>query len=442
MGLEDLAQEMVDSSRIDFDKEFPMYGWQLDAFHSDSRYLVPVIGRRGGKTWWAALILVIRAWGTKGDYMIITPQWSQGDMTWKYVMNILRTHWSEMVFKIRYDKREIELKNGSFIAWKSADNPDSLRGYGPSGVIFDEFRYVKEEAWQIIRPALMDTRAWVIFISTPAGKNNLFYKFWKRGMDESNNDWWSCGYRNPDRGIPSYENPYLMDNDIDEIKEDMNEQMIDQEIEAMFLDDVGKALRVPGDIIGASEWMTDPDPNKQYVMGADLGKHEDYTVVFIMDYDGNVVHGERWRLIDWVTTPQKIRAIQQSWGNAPLLVDATGVGDAVFDYLIQAGVNCVPYKMSTNSAKNNIIVTLSQGLENKRIKLPNPEKHDVIKQLLKELDIFTYEISKTGNVIYGAPEGEHDDTVIALALTWYMAGAGARVEGLGEVWKDEWNEIF
>lgn len=444
MSLEDIARDLVQSELIDFDTEFPEYGWQLDASSSMSRFVVPVVGRRGGKTWWAAKKMMERAWKTKGDYMVVVPQFSQGDMTWKYAMNILRKNWSKIVHKIRYDKREIEMKNGSFVMWKSADNPDSLRGYGPNGVIFDEFRYVKEEAWQILRPALMDTRGWAIFISTPAGKNNLFYKFWKRGMDEHNRAWWSCGYRNPDRGVPTYENPYLEDTDIAEIKEDMNEQMILQELEARFLDDVGKALKVPGDIIGASEWLDGPEDGKQYVMGADLGKHEDYTVVFVMDYDGNVVWGDRWRLIDWVTSPMKIKAIQEHWQNAPLLVDATGVGDAVFDYLVEAGVNCQPYRMSTNAAKNNIIVTLSQGLENKRIKLPNPNSHDVVRVLLNELDVFTYEISKSGNVLYGAPEGDqyHDDTVIALALTYFMASRGSMTVTLNDVWEDDWDDVM
>ncbi|MCR4398946.1 MAG: hypothetical protein NUV93_08290, partial [Firmicutes bacterium] len=50
-------------------------------------------------------------------------------------------------------------------------------------------------------------------------------------------------------------------------------------------------------------------------------------------------------------------------------------------------------------------------------KFGNRRVHD----LLNELEAFEYEISRAGNVKYGAPEGQHDDCVISLALAVWAA---------------------
>jgi len=39
--------------------------------------------------------------------------------------------------------------------------------------------------------------------------------------------------------------------------------------------------------------------------------------------------------------------------------------------------------------------------------------------LVNELKAFDYEITPSGRMRYGAPEGMHDDCVMALALAWH-----------------------
>jgi hypothetical protein len=45
--------------------------------------------------------------------------------------------------------------------------------------------------------------------------------------------------------------------------------------------------------------------------------------------------------------------------------------------------------------------------------------------LIRELQNFRYSISQSANDIYGARQGEHDDLVLATALTTWMAYRGA-----------------
>ena len=62
-----------------------------------------------------------------------------------------------------------------------------------------------------------------------------------------------------------------------------------------------------------------------------------------------------------------------------------------------------------------LIEHLAVLIERKEISFPD------IKVLISELSAFQYEISRAGNMKYGAPTGLHDDTVIALALASWGA---------------------
>jgi hypothetical protein len=44
--------------------------------------------------------------------------------------------------------------------------------------------------------------------------------------------------------------------------------------------------------------------------------------------------------------------------------------------------------------------------------------------VVAELRQFEYKISPSRNVIYGAPDGAHDDCVISLALVWFAVQSG------------------
>jgi hypothetical protein len=69
----------------------------------------------------------------------------------------------------------------------------------------------------------------------------------------------------------------------------------------------------------------------------------------------------------------------------------------------------------TNASKKDLVENLSIQIENQQISIPN------IPELIAELGLFGYKISPAGVTTYGAPEGYHDDTVIALALaTWFQ----------------------
>ena len=76
------------------------------------------------------------------------------------------------VSKINETNMSFELKNGSTISLKGADNYDSLRGVGLDFLVMDEFADIDPEAWfETLRPTLADKMGSALFIGTPKGMN-------------------------------------------------------------------------------------------------------------------------------------------------------------------------------------------------------------------------------------------------------------------------------
>jgi len=288
--------------------------------------------------------------------------------------------------------------------FKSADNPDSLRSQGVKVLWVDEGAQIAEEAWTLaLRPALMDEKGVAFFTGTPRG-HNWYFKLWTRGQDPSQNDYRSWSF-------PSGSNPYLDPAEIVSFARDMPDLAYRQEVMAEFLEDVGSVFRGVDRIVKGT--LQPPDPSKQYVMGSDLAKHYDFTVMIVLDTDGHLCAFDRFSQLDWVFQRKHIVQLSQLY-NARLLIDSTGVGDPVCDELQRENVRVDGYKF-TNATKKDLIENLSMIIENQRITIPQ------IPELINELKLYGYKTSASGNIQYGAPEGYHDDCVTALALAaWQL----------------------
>jgi phage terminase large subunit len=66
----------------------------------------------------------------------------------------------------------IKYKNGSTWQLVGSDNFNSLVGAPPIGLVFSEYAIANPSAWSYLRPILAQNDGWVIFITTPRGKNH------------------------------------------------------------------------------------------------------------------------------------------------------------------------------------------------------------------------------------------------------------------------------
>lgn len=383
--------------------------FQSEILRDERRFKVLVIPRRHGKTTLAIAKLVMEAIiNPRKVFHYVCPTqrqakqivWSAPDMLKQLVPPAAVDRFNEVEL-ICY------LKNGSQIHVKGADNPDSLRGSNAYGTVLDEFDQMKAEVFQeIYLPIVLANGGWLWVMGTPKGKKGLFEK-----LAIAKNrpvDWHYMLIQASKAGILSKEV-------LDIARSEMTEAAYNQEFECNFLDNAGTLFRrIKENVKGT---ISEPVMGRQYVIGVDLAKYEDWTVLIVLDRTSHeIVYFDRFNKIDWNLQKSKIEALARRYNNAKCRIDATGVGDPVVEDLIRTGITVEPFKI-TSITKKQIVENLVLLLEQDKIKLPD------IPELIDELESFSYELNeRTGHVMYCAPSGKHDDIVIALCLAVWQLG--------------------
>lgn len=67
----------------------------------------------------------------------------------------------------------IEFHTGSVWRIVGSDNPDTLVGAPPAGVVFSEWALANPTAWGLLQPILLENGGWASFITTPRGRNHV-----------------------------------------------------------------------------------------------------------------------------------------------------------------------------------------------------------------------------------------------------------------------------
>ena len=376
----------------------PHHG-QREFHESEAKNRIWIGGRQSGKTWAGsreAVKLCIKS-GSNSVGFIVAPTYWHTTKCWREILRILHPHFGKLVKKVNRADRLIILYPNRHIWFKSADNPDSLRSERLDWAWLDECALIKQEGWNAIEPALMGP---VIMTSTPKGHNWVF-ELWTRGQDKLQRDFESWNF-------PTAINPYYPKDKIERARQLLPDMVFRQEYLAEFIEDIGAVFRNVR--VHIKEVPLSPQKDHRYVVGCDLAKHEDFTVLCALDVGSGELHGfERFSQLDWTFQSKRILDFCGRYNNARLLIDSSGVGDPIYDALRREQVVVDGYKF-TSATKADLIENLSLMLDNDKIAYPD------IPELINELRLFGYETGRTGTVRYRAPEGYHDDTVIALAL--------------------------
>lgn len=322
----------------------------------------------------------------------------------------------EMYDPVVYRRREMPseafLWGGGRVLWRSFDRPGGAIGRGNDLVIVDEAARVRRTImYEEVLPTIGDKGGKILAITTPRGRRNWVAEWTQKAR--AGDPLYAVVHG------PSTENPSPEIKQFVEIaRANMPDTLFRQEIMAEFIEGEGAVFRRILENATVAAWRTEPVPGRSYVVGCDLAKHQDYTVSIAIDGESGECHAlERFHHLDWPLVISRIRNFAEKWG--PVWIDATGVGDPVFDELCAAGVPTVPIKF-TSESKSALVVALTNAMEKSEISYP---KDDV---LIGELESFAYEELPSGKFRYSAPEGMHDDCVMALALAvWGRNRTGA-----------------
>jgi len=197
----------------------------FNEFHNNKkRWSVIIAHRRSGKTTASLNHLQKTALEVKGTKLAyIAP-------TYKMAKNIawdIIKQYSKICPGIEYNESELSVKyaNGSKLTLYGSDYPDSLRGMGFWGVVFDEYSQQPSNIFtEIIRPALADHSGYAIWIGTPKGKND-FYRLYEQAKRDS--DWYSTLLTVEDTNI-------LPEEELIDAKKSMSSDEYNQEFNCSF----------------------------------------------------------------------------------------------------------------------------------------------------------------------------------------------------------------
>lgn len=340
---------------------------------------------------------------------------------------------------------EVRLINGDRVTFFSADQPDNLRGGQYDGVILNEAGFISDldEVWSgPVAAMLLDRAGWAWIMGTPKGKN-AFHKFFLRGLDPETKD----GKPNPWKSyrFPTKTNPFISPEELDRLKDELPQDMFKQEFEAEFLDTGGAVFRGLDSMRMRSEGLELLPQADNCRIGIDVAKHTDFTCLVAIDNTNTVIGFDRFNQLDWSVISQRIEFFCSRY-RGKVVMDASGVGDPVYENLVSKGLVIEPVKF-TNEKKTQMVQNLMLLIEEGVCAVPLPgQTTDPSKDtgnLWSELEAYTYNITPTGRIRYEAPRGFHDDCVTALflassAMPMMMANAFQDydlndVRGVGEI---------
>jgi hypothetical protein len=389
----------------------------LKALDRGIKRAVIVWNRRSGKDKVCFNYMVKRACERVGTYFYFLPEYTQArKVIWDNIDNdgfkMLDHIPKELIKKTNDTTLKIELINGSIIQLLGADTfAKSGVGTNPIGVVLSEYSVNNPEVWNFIRPILAVNGGWAIFNFTPRGQNHAFKLL---EIAKQNTDWfWEV--------LTVNETKVLTPEEIaKERQEGMSEAMIDQEYYCKFIESATSFYKRIDEVCTLQE--AQPNPLHYYQMGVDLAKYQDYTVISVIDLNTfEQVAMERFNQVDWNLQKAKIEAVYHKWGKPIGYIDATGVGDPIVEDLARQGVNLEPIKFNEQNRKD-ILTNLEIKMEQMKVKLLN---NDTLKS---ELSYFQYELTDQGKLKIVVPNGLHDDTVLATALSvWELPNQPMRV---------------
>lgn len=191
-----------------------------------TRFRVVVAGRRFGKTHLSIRELCYYAREPQQEVWYVAPTYRQAkQIVWRKLKHRLQDlRWTK---RVNESELTIELKNGSTIALKGADNADSLRGVGLDFLVMDEFADIDPEAWyEVLRPTLADKQGGALFIGTPKGMGNWAHDLYVMPQ-ENPAQWASYQFTTIDGGNVAPE-------EIEAARRDLDERTFRQEFMATF----------------------------------------------------------------------------------------------------------------------------------------------------------------------------------------------------------------
>lgn len=300
-------------------------GPQMRFWHSPARFRMLSGGIGSGKTWAGALECLRQPAGSAG--MVVTPTSDMSEEPFK----TLRAIAGPAVVEVKRGKgdRFLRLSDGKEIYFRSADNPDRLRGPNLGWFWMDEAGQMKDEyPWNVMigRLRRQPGRGWIT--TTPAGFNWLYDVFIRKGTGDPEIETVIA----PTASNNLHDNP----NFLASVKSRYSSEFARQELEGEFVDFSNSRIR--------REWIMreTPPPGLPVVLGVDLAISQrdgaDYTAIVALSRapDGRifVLDAARDRL-PFHSVLEFIKARAAHWNPVAIAIEAVQYQAAIVQELLR-----------------------------------------------------------------------------------------------------------
>lgn len=427
--------EVIDYEARPHQRELDALIWKRASTGQGPQFLVPVDHRRSGKTagLFNSLVKVCSMPGKfVGQYYYLYPiQKKIREHIWDNP-EILGKFLPTSQVKRKDDQRMvIYFKSGSQLLFDGTDeNPDKHRGGNGKGYVVDEYDDQQKRVFtEIIRPIIEANHGFCVLSGTPHGMLNL-HEAYLAGQDETRPQWWSRilpatnSYTNggnrlvPDDQLKLIENDYYRDGKGSDYAQEYlcNFNQSDRAVfrrveEACILD------------------PEEPQAGRHYRIGCDPALTTDYWVNSVIDlHTFEEVHIERFQPNSTALGEARTEALYRKYNNAEVIIDSSGLGQPIADHLKDRGITILELPTGTN--KERLITNLAHHVDALTVRFL---KDEVAKGELRD---FSFTRTPLGRYQFSAPEGKHDDTVIARALCVWEIGNPLPLPDAPGVFKD------
>ena len=380
-----------------------------ELYHNkDIKEIVMNFSRQSGKTTMAEILLIETMVNKKCNCAYISPSFAQGKKVFREIAALLNQ--TKLIAKKNSTDLTIELINGSYLQFFTAQSPTAIRGNTISGLlVIDEAAYLPETTpdgqllWSmVIQPITKAKKPKILFISTPNGKQGLFYDKYLEGLNSDTVKTVECNI---------YTDSTISKEEIEELKATTPPLAFKQEFLCEFLD---SALTVfegfEGQFIDYQRVKCDGN----VWIGVDLSTSgEDETIVTICNKEGY----SKQKLVTG-NLDTKYRKIADIINSEKKLVmcycEANGIGEPMINEIrkLVKQKSKVLYFITTNENKSEMVGSLQLDISQNKAFFDKEEK-----ELYKQMGVFTYKINKqTRRITYAAKEPYHDDRVMSLMI--------------------------
>lgn len=403
----------MEEKKVRVSANIKLYPWQLNVVSNLEQhwkgYTHVIKSRRqiGKSTLLQLLLIRTAAERNKTVSISLSPTLDQARKLYRSIKNIIQP---TKLYRRHNDLGlSIELRNGSEIYFKSAEQGSALRGYTVTGIMtIDEAAYIKDDVVYDCLPWVNVSQAPVVVVSTPYHKSGFFYETYMRGFENGNKvlsyDW----------ADPRYDTSALLP---PEKLEEYRKSMPLQKFRTEYL---GEFMSSEGGVFGDFSAVLNNNYNKEnqlLYMGIDWGsgQGQDSTAIAIFNSDREMVKLFHFNDKDETQTIDYIVELIKEYRPLKVLCESNSIGTVFYGLLDKAiKAESLPVMLlkftTTNESKERIINSLIVYIQNKQVQLlDDPE-------LVIEMEMYQMKVTSNGHRVYNAAHNFHDDCVIATML--------------------------